>query len=491
MLNKKGQVLIGIFLLVVFFVTPGSFSATAASNVGGAHATPPIVAHFYTANLASPQPSPYCNIGSSTSPFVLICYTPQDLKTAYNFPSTTGHNGLDGSGQTIVIIDAFGDPTVQSDLNTFDTAFGLPATTVQVVCQGGVCPVFNPGNPDEVGWTQEIALDVEYSHAMAPGAHIVLFVGTSDDDLVLAQAAQQAISMFPHSIISQSFGDPEQDLLSSSSSYVSQVLSTSAAAFQNAALHGTTVFASAGDWGADFSPFGYTVAQPGFPSSSPWVTAVGGTQGNPYYVGSIPSCTGGVCSTGLVKFANTPACQLNNPNPTSSASCVPVGYGGEQVWNEPYFALATGGAPSLILKTPIYQLGLGLSMRATPDVAYNAPVSGGVLGYWSAISSGAGFYVFGGTSAGSPQWAAIAALADQLAANHHQGTIGFINPSLYLIGHIPFLYNQDFHDITVGNNIIVGSPDNVGFNAHSGWDDATGWGTPNVSNLIQTLVLLS
>jgi len=460
----------------------------AQSSNTGATETPLYVSHFYSSTLPSGQLSPYCNVGSPSAPFDLICYTPQDIKTAYNYPSAKGWNGLDGSGQTIVIIDAFGSPTVQSDLNTFDTQFNLPPTTLQIVCQSGTCPVYNPSNADEFGWTQEIALDTQYAHAMAPGAHIVLFVTTSDDDLVMAQGAQQAINMFPHSIISQSWGDPESDLLTAPSSYVQAVISTSEAAYEQAAYMGTTVFASAGDSGATNN---YPTTNPSFPSSSPWVTAVGGTQGNPYYVGSIPSCTGWTCSTGLVKFLNTPSCQLDTETPTTTASCIPIGYGGEQVWNEPFLSPpgATGGAPSSIFTAPFYQRDVGLTMRATPDVSYNAAVSGGVLGYWSAPNDfgyPAGFYIFGGTSAGSPQWSAIAALADQLAAQEHQRTIGFINPTIYSIGQSPWRYDRDFNDITVGNNILSGT--SLGYSAHSGWDDASGWGTPNVANLIQDLV---
>jgi len=213
--------------------------------------------------------------------------------------------------------------------------------------------------------------------------------------------------------------------------------------------------------------------------------------GNPYYLNAIPSCSGKTCSTGLVKFLNTASCQLDTTTPTSTASCVPVGYGGEQVWNEPILPGASGGAPSLLFGVPRYQKGLGLTSRTTPDVSYNAAVDGGVLTYWSVVSSEAGFYITGGTSAGSPQWSAIAALADQFAAIQHKGTIGFINPALYQIGNNPKLYQRDFHDITVGNNIVSGSPDNVGFYAQPGWDDASGWGTPNVGNLIPDLVSLS
>jgi subtilase family serine protease len=161
-----------------------------------------------------------------------------------------------------------------------------------------------------------------------------------------------------------------------------------------------------------------------------------------------------------------------------------VGYGGEQVWNEPAFGAfrtATGGAPSLFFGVPSYQNGLGLSSRATPDVAYNAAIDGGVIVFTSFTGFNA-VSIIGGTSAGSPQWAAVAALANQ-AAGH---PLGFLNPAIYAIGHNPTSYANDFHDITVGNNRLGGSP--VGFDAATGWDDASGWGTPNVANLIPDLV---
>src|SRR6266446_5927477 len=100
--------------------------------------------------------------------------------------------------------------------------------------------------------------------------------------------------------------------------------------------------------------------------------------------------------------------------------------------------------------------------RGTPDVAYNAAVNGGVLVVWTAIPAQAGIYIVGGTSAGSPQWASIIALANQLKG----GPVGFINETLYRIG-CSTRYSADFHDITVGNNQLVGTP--VGFTARSGW----------------------
>jgi subtilase family serine protease len=509
-MKNTSSVLISVSLLAVLLLGSITLLSVGTTAVGQVSSSPALRSTFDlwtvfdSASLSSSQPSPNCLVNGGT--LLLICYTPADIKAAYNYPTN-----LDGSGQTIVIVDAFGNPTVQSDLNMFDKQFGLPYTKIQIVCQNNACPAFNSSNADMLGWSQEIALDTQYSHAMAPGAHIVLFVADNDGDLELEQAVQQAVTMFPHSIISQSFGDPELDMLQHTCfldtneptqkctpAYVQQTLNVGEAAYAQAAKDGTTVFASAGDWGADNyglcyafpSPCGFTSENPAYPSSSPLVTAVGGTNGNPYYFNTTATCHGKTCSTGLVKFDNTKACDLKNPNATN-ADCIPVGYGGEQVWNEPAFDAATGGAPSLIFGVPSYQRGLGLNSRATPDVSYNAAVDGGVFVYWSVISSEAGFYIFGGTSCGSPQWAGIAALADQLAAEQHKGTIGFINPALYEIGHNPAMYQKDFHDITVGNNIISGSPANVGYQAQKGWDDASGWGTPNVANLLPDLVALS
>jgi subtilase family serine protease len=128
---------------------------------------------------------------------------------------------------------------------------------------------------------------------------------------------------------------------------------------------------------------------------------------------------------------------------------------------------------------PSYQAGLGLTTRTVPDVAYNAAISGGVIVVDQTLG---GFFIVGGTSAGSPQWAAIVALANQLKG----APLGFINPTLYAIKCSRRRYAADFHDITVGNNQLVGTP--VGFSAAAGYDFATGLGTPNVSNLIQDLV---
>jgi subtilase family serine protease len=163
--------------------------------------------------------------------------------------------------------------------------------------------------------------------------------------------------------------------------------------------------------------------------------------------------------------------------------CTPVGYGGEQVWNEPDFApgSTTGGAPSLLFGVPSYQDGLGLSSRTTPDVSYNAAINGGVLVANSALLGEPAFFIVGGTSAASPQWAAIIALANQSAGQ----SLGFLNPAIYKLAQSA-AYASDFHDITLGNDVMAGT--SVGFSAAAEWDDASGWGTPNVTNLIPDLV---
>jgi subtilase family serine protease len=114
-------------------------------------------------------------------------------------------------------------------------------------------------------------------------------------------------------------------------------------------------------------------------------------------------------------------------------------------------------------------------------------VDGGVLVYYSALGAAqAGFYIVGGTSAGSPQWAGVFALTNQARAAKGKGPIGFANPALYSIAQSG-AYGNDFHDISAGNNILAGST--AGFGAKPGYDLATGWGTPNIANLVADLAV--
>jgi subtilase family serine protease len=93
-----------------------------------------------------------------------------------------------------------------------------------------------------------------------------------------------------------------------------------------------------------------------------------------------------------------------------------------------------------------------------------------------------GWYIIGGTSAGSPQWAGLVALADQMAGKR----LGYINPALYQIASNPTKYAADFYDVTTGNNGRF--PPVPGYPATTGWDPVTGLGTPNAAKLLPDLV---
>ena len=376
----------------------------------------------------------------------LFCYGPDAIRKAYGIDSLI-NAGFAGKGRTIVIIDAFGSPTVADDLTTFDTVFGLPpAPSFNVVTMPGT-PAFDPTNKNMVGWTGEIALDTQWAHAVAPAANIVLVAAKSDFDEDLTAALNYALDNHLGDVVSMSFGESESSLGNPSGL---DAIAAWQAAFVKAQKAHVTVFASSGDWGStnpfdangDVLPF-QNVA---FPASSPLVTSVGGTN---LFFGS-----------------------ATNADPNGS-------YQGEQVWNDGYGA--GGGGMSVLFNEPPTQLAaVGNSVnktlhkrRGVPDVAYNAGVVGGVIAVWGV--GGGCCYIFGGTSAGAPQWAGIIANLDQA----HGRPMGFINDRLNQLGGAGGLRGI-FHDVTLGNNAFGGVD---GYSAAPGYDLATGWGTPNFGML--------
>ncbi len=461
----RKQILIALAIATIL-VLP-TFVNVAADNASGDFLyIPQHVALHVSSNTLNPNGIPLC---ASRTLGNITCYTPSFIRTAYNFP--TNNNG---SGQTILIVDAYGSPTIQNDLNTFDSAYHITGTgTFTILCPNG-CPPFNPGDKlhNVVSWAIETSLDVEYAHAMAPDANIVLVVASSSSGNDINQAETKAIAQYPGSIISQSFGIPEA-LLHGNNGQIMQAHNN----YVTATALGDTVLASAGDTGADFA-FGFAMAN--FPASDPLTTAVTGTQGLPYNAtGTLQPCnastqsSAGTCTSGLSTY--TGPCVIGR---LVAPSCTPVGYGGEQVWNEPLFSAATGGAQSLLFGVPSFQSGLGLSMRGMADVSYNAAIDGGVLVLVSVLG---GTFIVGGTSAGSPQWAGIVALINHARIANGDGLLGYFNPILYGLT----TKASDFHDITVGNNMLLGT--HPGYSATSGWDLASGWGTPNVANLVTDL----
>src|SRR5262245_25391441 len=148
-----------------------------------------------------PNGLPLCKSASLGN---IVCYTPRFIKKAYNYPSTAA---LDGSGQTIVIVDAFGSPTITADLALFDAVFGIPAPPSFTIFCGNApnpydtsqCPTVNIASNvnrkhGEFGWTIETSLDVEYAHAMAPGAAIVLVVAATSSGNAINSAETAAIA---------------------------------------------------------------------------------------------------------------------------------------------------------------------------------------------------------------------------------------------------------------------------------------------------------
>jgi subtilase family serine protease len=376
------------------------------------------------------------------------CYGPGQVRAAYNIQSVID-GGTTGSGHTIVIIDAFSSPTLIADLAAWNKAWGICGMSVPATPE---CPDPSSLNiiaPDglttdvsQASWSAEISIDVEWAHAIAPGANIDLVLAKSAEDADMLSATRYAVEHNLGDVISQSFGEAE-------SCADPNLIQQEHALFGEASDKGITLLASSGDQGAaqptcDGSSFSLSASTP---ASDPEVTAVGGTN---------------LTTTG--KFG---------------------AYQSETVWTTGKGA--TGGGFSAIYRRPGYQAPFqdNNKQRGLPDVALNGDaVNSGVIVVW-----GGKAFKFGGTSAGAPQWAGIVVLADQKGGQR----LGAINKSLYHIGKSDD-YGAAFHDVTAGDSSFTCAVNPCkgafvqGFTAKPGWDAATGLGTPNVANLIPLLI---
>jgi Dockerin type I domain/Bacterial Ig-like domain len=326
--------------------------------------------------------------------------TPTQIRHAYGFDQILigGVQG-DGTGQTIAIIDAYDDPTIVSDLHNFDaywTANGYnlpdPPSFIRVAQNGttnypGTDPA-GAGNPNGT-WEMETSLDVEWAHALAPNANILLVEATSASNSNLMTAAVgYAKTQSNVSLITMSFGQNE---FSGETSFDSLFTTPSGHT-------GITFLASTGDFG---QPSGY-------PAFSPNVVGVGGTTLNVDGAGNILSESG---------------------------------------WS------GSGGSVSTMESQPSYQNGVVSSFsttaRTNPDVAFDADPNTGVPVYdsWD-FGSSTPWQQFGGTSFSSPSWAALIAVADQARVAAGLTTLDGRSqtlPKLYSL-------SADFNDIQTGNN---------------------------------------
>jgi subtilase family serine protease len=419
-------------------------------------------------------------------------YQPSEMHTAYNMTPLFSA-GLDGTGQTIVITDAFGSPTIQTDAEVFSQIYGLPDLTpanFQILRAPGALNhpanrIFNPAP-----WIDEISLDVEWVHAMAPKANIVLVIGpnnTSDLD----EAVNFAVVHHLGNTISNSwssvegFGNPAHFIR------INRIL-------ESAAVQGIDVNFSSGDFGDSAARVGFKTV--GFPGSSPFATSIGGTSLALNADNTINFQTG--WGTNLTEIADR--ISLGSPPVVPPAN---LG-----------FQFGAGGGTSLTFAKPSFQSSLPGTKRLVPDISMLADPFTGVEiieTFDGQLSVG----VIGGTSLACPMFSGIMGIASQkaghglgqaaqlvynlptgavsdiVAANSPNNVTGVINgttvetaddlaaPLDGTTAYFSALYNSPFSTrwfvITFGTDTSLTTA--------PGWDNVTGVGTPDGLNFVNAL----
>jgi hypothetical protein len=389
--------------------------------------------------------------------------TPAFVKGYYGFDKIQFHAGAqsipgDGRGQTIAIVGVADDQSfaddITLDLQQFNNAFGLPQmdgmngrptlerwvlgpTSIyaarvpphQVTQNVAISrdPFLGKSPPPPIdGWHMELEADLQWAHAIAPMANILLVGAASTQDSDLYSAVNWAAAQPGVSVVSMSFGGLEN---------------YHKARYSIAPHKGVTFVASSGDI-ATVIPVGKTSPVPlvEYPASDPDVLAVGGTE-------------------------------------LDTSTSVPT----ERVWNNSNGTSA--GGVSTLSSEPDYQKGVvpaGTTGRAVPDVAYIASDLPIVDNYdaW-ASRNGSGWFDYYGTSLGAPQWAALIAIANQGRALELPGR-GPLNDEDATLPMIYGLPSSDFNDITQGGNGL--------YNAGPGFDFVTGRGTPHANLVVQDLI---
>jgi subtilase family serine protease len=428
-------------------VAAGGFAAVASGAVlaTGAGSALPAAVPLAIPIGAVPGATPP-TIAQCEASFGVPCYGPPQLQAAYDMTSLY-KAGDEGKGKTVVLVDAYGSKTITSDLAGFDKGFGLPAPPSFKI----ITPVGKPtsSNPD---WALETTLDVEWAHAMAPQANILLVetpvnetIGTAGFPQIV-KAEEYVISHKLGDVISQSFAAAEQTFPSAKS------IMALRGAYTLAAKDNVTVLAGSGDWGAT-SPSNvagttfFTKPVVNWPASDPLVTGVGGTQ-----------------------------LHLNQ----AGARTAP-----DNVWNDTALEgspAAGGGGVSSVFSRPSFQASVASVVgnhRGVPDVALSAAVDGAAIIYF-----GGSYSIVGGTSWATPTFAGIVAVADQVAGHD----LGDLNPTLYKLGS----GSAGLPDITAGNNTVSftqgGKSYTVkGYTAVKGYDLASGLGTVDGAKLVAAL----
>ena len=413
------------------------------------------------------------------------CYSPAQMQQAYGLKPLY-RRGYNGRGRTIIIVDPYGSPTIGSDLAFFDKQTGLPAPPhFRVIAPEGPIPPFptidfkHPTNYDleRLAKAGETTGDVELAHEIAPGANILLVetpvteTGTGKGFGAMMAAEQYVFTHNLGDVVSQSFSLPEQN-------FGRRAIMRLRYPYRTAERGGVSVFGATNDTGVTGPPatgntlYTHRVVQ--WPASDPLVTAVGGTDIHLDAAGNRIS----------------PDTAWNDTwNPFVSdlqGNCA-----------APPMPWAGSGGLSTIFTRPAYQDAVRTIVhgrRGLPDISMNAAISDGVLTYSSYYGFGLWGEGGGGTSAATPEFAAIIAIADQLAHKR----LGLINPLLYELErrHTPGIV-----DITKGTNTVSFHEDQGhdtgpvitlnGYHARHGYDLVTGVGTPNAAHLVPALVALA
>jgi subtilase family serine protease len=455
--SRRASLLVASALAAVTAVAAASLPAGAAPSAG---AVPHTAKHLGTV-LSAPSaaalhpPTRFACLVAYGSD----CLRPEQVRTAYDVDSLV-HSGTNGKGVTIALVDSFGSPTIQADLKSFDKAFHIPdPPSFKIVTPAGSIPRYD-GSSDREGWAGEATLDVEWAHAIAPAAKLLLVeTPTSETEGIagfpdIVKALQWVVRTKAAQVVSMSFGATEgtfQGGAATIKKLSNEVLPAARAAH-------ITVIAASGDEGATDYTLDMKHLSKGpvtsWPASDPLVTAVGGS-------------TLHVDGNGIRTAADS-------------------------AWGGSGAAGAGGGGLSKVFARPSFQNGVRSVVgnhRGVPDVSMNASGESPVLTWQTFDGTGEpGWQLTYGTSESAPLFAGVVALADQ-AARH---ALGWLNPALYTLAHST---TSGVVDIRTGRSDLVSAllDDGAhasnfhGYPAASGYDLATGLGTIDAKVLVHAL----
>ena len=451
-------------------LSPHLLAVMGLSNFRGAHKPRLAFRRPNISGVASPK-----GLTGMTGPGPGLA--PADIESVYSL-----NNSLNGSGQTLALLELDGYITsgsgYPSDVTLYEQHFSLPTTSITFVSVDGQLNQCGPNQNQtcnnsiastDTGMT-EVALDMEMMVALSSGASDILIYTPPNTNQGIIDGYSLIASSDQAKNISTSWGEDEEDAGSS-------FMNSESTIFQQMAAQGQTIYAAAGDAGAyDASGLG----QPWSgnlltddPASQPNVTGVGGT--------SLSGAVGG----SITETVWNNGC----PGTNAATDCYNNGAGGGGVANY----------PSTNWPTPNYQQYSGVGSndsqfsntnRNVPDVALNAdpqasPYSICIGGTCNNCGNPCTTLI-GGTSAAAPLWAAMTARLNQLRSNEGFSPMGFVNPALYNLAS-GSSYNALFNDVISGSN---GNGGNGYYNAGTGYDNASGWGSYKGNALIEALAPL-